>query len=108
MMARPVLQTTYALDFSFDVETDFQTTSSLPTVSSNITGGSGVGGPFWGAAVWGTDIWGGSSPVGAIQQNWITVRGLGYSASVHLKVATKTIGVNIMAFGLTYERGLFI
>ena len=107
-MCRPVMQTTYPLNFAMDVETDFQTESDLPTVSSNITGGSGVGGPFWGAAVWGTDIWGGSSPVGAIQQNWITVRGLGYSASVHLKVATKTIGVNIMAFGLTYERGLFI
>lgn len=107
-MCRPVLQTTYPLNFSMDVETDFQTSSDLPTVSSNITGGSGAGGPFWGTAVWGTDIWGGASPVGQIQQNWITVRGLGYSASVHMKVATKTIGVSVEAFGLTYERGLFI
>ena len=105
-MARPVMQTTYPLSFSMDTETDFQTSSTLPTVSSNITGGTT--GALWGTAVWGTDIWGGSTGPGAIQANWVSVSGLGYSASIHMKIATQTIGVNIMAFDLTYERGLFI
>lgn len=107
-MARPVMQTTYPLNFSMNVETDFQTSEDLPTISSNISGGSGSGGPLWGTAVWGTDIWGGGSLAGTIQQQWVSVTGLGYSASIHMKIATKTIAVNVMAFDMTYERGLFI
>lgn len=106
-MARPVMQTTYPLSFSMNAEVDFQTSSSLPTVSSNIPDTT-VTGSLWGTAVWGTDAWGGTNPVGAIQQNWVSISGLGYAASIHLKVATKTISVNLMAFDVTYERGLFI
>ena len=106
-MARPVMQTTYPLTFSMNVETDFQTSEALPTISSNISGAPTTG-ALWGTAVWGTDLWGGTNPVGAIQAQWASVSGLGYSASIHLKIATKTIGVNVMAFDLTYERGLFI
>ncbi len=108
MMARPVLQTTSPLSFALNVETDFQTSQDLPTISSNIAGAV-ASGPLWGTAVWGTDLWGGSdSSVGQIQTQWASVTGLGYSASLHMKVATKSIGVNIMAFDLTYEKGLFL
>lgn len=105
-MARPVMQTTYPLSFAMNVETDFQTSTDLPTISSN-TGGA-VTGPLWDTGVWDVDTWAASLGPGSIQAQWASVTGLGYSASIHMKIATKTIGVNIMAFDLTYERGLFI
>lgn len=106
MMARPVMQTTYPLSFAMNVETDFQTSEDLPTISSNITGATT--GALWGTAVWGTDEWGAALGAGSIQAQWASVTGLGYSASIHMKIATQTIGVNVMAFDVTYERGLFI
>jgi hypothetical protein len=106
-MARPVMQTTYPLNFAMDMEVDFQTSSNLPTISSNIPGATPAG-ALWGTAIWGTDVWGGDSPQGSIQQDWTSISGLGYAGSIHMKVSTKTIAVNVMAFDVTYERGLFI
>jgi hypothetical protein len=105
-MARPNLQTTYPLDFALVAETDFRTSSNLTAPSNNI--GGNTSGSLWDTAVWGTDVWGAGQESGAIQATWRNVNGLGYSVSLHMKFATHSIGVNIMAFDMTYEGGLFI
>lgn len=99
-MARPVLQTTGPFTYAMDVEVDFETRTTLPTISSNLPAGAA-----WDSAVWDSSSWSGGY---SLQRNWVSVEGLGYAAAIHLKASSQTMTMNVMSFDVTYEKGLFI
>lgn len=97
-MIRPVVETNGSLSYSLGVNVDYDTSATLPIVSSNVSSAS-----LWGSGSWGSAIWGGTASF--IQRRWNGVHGIGYAVAVHLKVATHTISVAVNSFDLASEPG---
>jgi len=97
-MIRPVVEVNGNITYAMGVNVDYNLSTTLPTISSNVpTGGT------WGTAIWGTSTWG----VGGtnIQRRWVGVTGIGYAVAAHLKVATQTVSMSVNSFDLAMEPG---
>lgn len=100
VMARPILSTTGDIGVMMAINTDFDTAAPLgtPTLSSSPAG-------IWDIGLWDVAIWGGNLQ---IIKNWQTVYGLGYSASLHLLIASKYYDVRWQSTDFVFERGAVI
>lgn len=96
-MARPILSAEGAPTVLLGINTDFDTSAPLgtPTLSNSPAG-------LWDTAVRDAAIWGGGLQ---IIKNWQGVSGLGYSASLHMKIASKYYDVRWQSTDYVFERG---
>ena len=96
-MARPILAADGTPSLLLGLNTDFETTTPIgvPTLANSTAA-------LWDSAVWDTGLWGGGLQ---IQKNWQTVFGLGYSASLHMKITSKYYNVRWQATDYVYEPG---
>jgi hypothetical protein len=96
-MARPILSAQGAPTVLLGINTDFDTSAPLgtPTLSNSPAG-------LWDSAIWDSAIWGGGLQ---IIRNWQSVSGLGYAASLHLKIASKYYDIRWQSTDYVYERG---
>jgi hypothetical protein len=61
-----------------------------------------IAGAIWDTAVWDTDLWGGSLQ---ILKSWQTVTGIGYSAGMRIKAASKSLELRWVSTDITMESG---
>lgn len=89
-MLRPVILTdgvvTPALGLCLDFATTFPT--GTPTFLP-------ISGALWDVALWDVGMWTSGQ---AIQKNWQTIYGVGFSASVYMQIATTVSSVTILSF----------
>lgn len=71
----------------------------FPTATPNF---NGSGGAVWDATAWNTTPWGGAS---VISKNWQTVVGIGFSATLRVRLASSTYATSWQSTDFIYEYG---
>ena len=95
-LCRPHFTATGAPGFAIDLNIDFS--SAAPTsVPSEPT----IGGALWDVAKWDESYWTGEAQVA----NWVTVMGLGESASPAIHGATKSITLKFNSYDMVWQQG---
>jgi hypothetical protein len=81
VLARPLLAIDNAIGLLLGINVDYETSAPVgaPVFSSSGTG-------VWDVSLWDAALWGGDP---AISKDWQTVYGLGYTAAMHIKMASK-------------------
>lgn len=99
-MARPIISSDGVPGILLGINTNFDTTppSGAPTLTGAQSGS-------WDAGLWDIATWGGGLQ---IQQNWQTVSGLGYCASLHIKISTRYYKTLWQSTDYVFERGAVI
>lgn len=95
-MMRPVTSSDGAVTYTYVLNTDYSDRS--PTTQA-ITSTSGT---EWDVGDWDTFDWAGNR---SIQSSWLSVSGLGFCASPHLRVSTDAITVAINSIDYVFEVG---
>lgn len=96
-MVRPIFSTAGTATPVIGLDVDFS--SNVPTGTASFSGSSGVP---WNTTLWNTTPWG---SVTQIQKNWQGVNGVGYSATIHMKVASNSATVSWMSVDYIFEPG---
>lgn len=96
-MARPILKSTGTPSVLSNLNVDFDTSDlTAPLSYSALTGAT------WDSAIWDAAVWGGSLQ---ILKTWQTVSGVGYSAGMRVKAASKELELRWVSTDITFERG---
>ena len=96
-MARPVMKASGNPTIQANLNIDFDTSDMTSPLSY-----TAVAGAVWDTAVWDTDLWGGSLQ---ILKSWQTVTGIGYSAGMRIKAASKSLELRWVSTDITMESG---
>lgn len=75
--------------------------NDLPLSTDEYPGVSGTSGAIWGTDVWGTGAWGASNTP---YSDWVSVQGIGSTASIHMVVRPNGFRTRLNAFDVRYER----
>lgn len=96
-MCRPIMQATGAIFPTLSLNTDFniQLPTGIPTYSAGTI-------PVWNVALWNVSYWA-TGP--AILKSWQTVYGIGFTATVYMKIASTLSQVNLLSFDYVHEEG---
>lgn len=97
-LLRPVVETNGNLSYSVGVNVDFNTSGTLPTLSSNLPLSA-----VWDTSLWDFSAWG--SGQRSILRRWIGASGIGFTFAVHFKVSTQTVFVALDAIDISFEPG---
>lgn len=95
-MVRPVITSNSVPAFALAVCTDFGDSSPAATTTPALTGA------VWDQSPWDTTPWSSSAVARA---NYLSVTGIGYSATVHLRTITSGITISLMSIDWVYESG---
>lgn len=96
-MSRPVLYADGNINAALAMNVDFE--DKFPTSTPTF---SGSGGPPWNTTPWNTSPWGGAAQV---RKNWQTTPGIGYCASLRMKIACNAFTPQWLATDYVYELG---
>lgn len=99
-MARPIIAADGTPSILLGINTDFDTSAPIgtPTLNPPVAG-------VWDTSIWDGAIWGGSLQ---IQKNWQSVFGMGYAASLHMRIASKYYQIRWQSTDYVYEKGAVI
>jgi len=97
-MVRPTLSVDIVPSLQLGLNVDFDQTPTLGSPSFTPTAAVWV----WDTALWDTAIWGGD---GNIRKDWQTVSGLGYAASLRMRVTSATATTQWAAVDYLYQNG---
>lgn len=97
--ARPVIRINGRIPTTASLSVDYETREPAAAISSTENPGG-----LWDVAVWDVDFW---APPFIIQQNWETISGLGYTASLWLRGRTATQELAIFSIDYLVEPGGF-
>jgi hypothetical protein len=93
-MVRPVLKSTAAIELALAMDVDFSDLSPQ-TVSTPAVSGTPWGSPW-------SSPWGGSN---VIRKDWVTISGIGYSGSLHLRTSTQGVAITLNSIDYAYQNG---
>lgn len=93
-MVRPLVRSTASVSLALAMDTDFKELSP-ETISTPESSGTP-----WGS-LWGSPWEGGET----IRSNWVSVSGIGYSGSLHIRTATQGISITLDSIDYAYENG---
>lgn len=99
MMAKPTFQTNGPLTVAFGVDVDFNNTNLTAPVSSLSTG------TLWGSGTWGVSLWASGF---TIQDQWISVSGIGDVMAPHMIILTNSISCNLMTIQFMFQNGVWV
>jgi len=98
-MVRPIMYSSGSPSVLIGVNYDYDQTS-IPT--GVLTFSSPSSGMVWGSMVWGSMTWGGSL---VVNKNWQYAAGIGYSASMRMKVSNNGAELRWASTDYVYEMG---
>lgn len=107
-MIQPFIVTNGGLEVALGLDIDFRLTGLTDPLPSTLTGGS-----LWDLFLWDVGTW---SLGDYLLDSWSSLEGIGYAASVHLKLtvpgdmtaAPGALVVQLMAINVTYEAGAVV
>lgn len=96
-MVRPIIISSDVIKPTFALCLDYN--DAVPIAPPNSTG---TGTP-WDTSPWDTSSWGASG--GQVNKNWLTVGGIGYSASLRMATLTNGLKASLQSIDYVYEAG---
>lgn len=100
VMARPILQSNGSPAISFGVNTDYDDSNVLSTLSFSPTTYAA-----WDSAIWDTDVWGGGLTV---SRDWQNISGIGFCAAPRFRTQANGLEVRWQATDILYKPGAVI
>lgn len=96
-MCRPIFSANGQIKPTISIDTDFS--QNVPTGTPTF---SSAGGSAWNVSPWNTSPWAQSS---AVLKNWQTISGIGFSASLRMRIQTSGIQTQWQATDFVYQYG---